>query len=268
MKKKILVALLCVCLIPTLKVGALEYNYTEEQLKQGGGLENVLNNEKLDKQKEEMSREIMEDFSLNTKLSFEDLVEKFSKLPTTQSSAAPFATDVRSGFFYNYSMQPQRIYYWCGPASVQTSLNIINGSSKDQSVYASDMNTTEKEGTYVYQIVNELNKEQSQNSYGYREIGTDANRLWSPIFEDLVTHNVPTIARVVANNGLYLYYGAKEDVVHYVTIVGYMYYQTSGKELQLIYADNAQLNYGRGSTYGEHTDTLNNFLSATTHLIW
>ena len=56
--------------------------------------------------------------------------------------------------------------------------------------------------------------------------------------------------------------------MHYVTITGYTGYQMANNELQLIYADNYKADYGRGTTFGKHQDSFNNFFNATSYLIW
>lgn len=180
------------------------------------------------------------------------------------NNAIEFATNTIAGFFVNYPIYQQEKIYYCGPASVKITLHIINKWSESQNTYASRMQT-DSSGTFVYQIMNELNRSQTKNSYGWRTINGDESRLWGPVITDLVQHQVPLIARV-DTKGLWKYNG--KDIGHYVTITGYYGWQTTLIQKELKYADSFYLDYGRGNVFGEHEDTLINFTNATTHLIW
>ena len=62
--------------------------------------------------------------------------------------------------------------YWCGPANIKQVIQYINGSSSSQSTYASSMGTNSTDGTYVYKMVNELNKRQSDFKYAYKYVSS------------------------------------------------------------------------------------------------
>lgn len=281
MKKLFVVSLITVFLISTITIEAKEvsnsyenYQYTEEELRQAGGLEKLLENEKLDLEKSiKMKTEGIFSKSYNfynSNIYFVDNLQSFSdnNIPSKMqlnSDGIGFITDIRSGFFINYPINQQLNIYYCGPASMKNALHIINGSSLSQNTYATSMGTTYDQGTFVYKMVEEFNKRQTKNVYGWRTINNDRNRLWEPVLTDLLQYRVPPIVRVDTK---YLWKYNGRSMGHYVTITGYSGWQTPSLTEKLLYADSFYLDYGRGNVFGEYWDTLDNFTQASTHLIW
>lgn len=150
------------------------------------------------------------------------------------SSAIPFPY---TKMFIPSLIEKQEKGYYCGPASVKTSVHIMNNASESQSTYASSMGTNYNEGTYVYKIADELDKRQSKNDYGWKEINNEADRtrLKEIINIDLLQNNVPLISRVYTEE-LTQYNGKK--LVHYVTVAGINKAMLSGNTIGVIYADN------------------------------
>lgn len=152
----------------------------------------------------------------------------------------------------------QETTYWCGPANVKQVIQFINGNSSSQSTYASSMGTASGVGTYVYKLTNELNKRQSKFTYAYEEIST----ISEADMRDKIIRNVVNDKPMVLHaktKSLYMYNGA--DLGHYLTVSGYML-DTTGpgtqQPPQAYYVDPYYKDYGRGSVFGTHTDTISN----------
>ena len=272
MKKMIFLSITLLLLFSHIsKVSAFEM-YSEEELKQMGGIDNIILNNALETKKTDKFMKYFKDYDYNNNYKFKylnyDNLNIVSYNVLNLNSGYEWVTDVRSGFFINYPIQEQEKSYYCGPVSVKTTLEIINGGSLSQTVYAESMGTNFENGTIVYKIANELNKRQSVNSYGYRQIDSkkdDINRLYQPVMTDLNVNHVPVIAKVDTAQ-LFMY--NQRSLGHYVTLVGYYGMQTEGLTPSFIYADNYNSNYGRGNTFGEHTDSVENFFKSTSYLIW
>lgn len=238
-------------LIPFASINAQSIeNYTEEQLKQAGGLENLLENNQKDAEKEKK------------------MYENFESIGTELNNSATMSANNERGklcllgvcILTTGDIVRQENNYYCGPASVKQSLNFIIGdnATASQSYYASNMGTNSTEGTYVYKIAEELDKHQSVNDYGWREILNGTDTLWNPVYYDIQTAQVPMIARVDTSK-LEVYNGIQ--LTHYVTVYGY---NTTGSK-SIAYLDSYD---GIDGVFGQQADTLNNFYMAASYLIW
>lgn len=244
--KKIFMLMLLMLVVPFTLISASS-EYTEEQLKQAGGLEKLLENER--KTEEKLSK-ISNNYYESSPIMPVDLI-----LPGGVKVLGPLV------------IENQENSYYCGPASVQTALHIINKTSESQSFYASSMGTNSTNGTYVYKVAEELDKRQSKNDYGWTEIRTnnedDKNRLNQIIKTDIYDISVPMIARVYTEN-LAQYNGKK--LVHYVTVVGGINMKNSIYGLS--YADNFYGDYGNGDVHGSFAVYFDEFARATSYIIW
>ena len=101
--------------------------------------------------------------------SLEDILKNAENLKTAieelEYSVLPMSL---VGQTLNVPTFQQETSYWCGPACIKQSIHYINGSSASQSTYASSMGTSSSIGTYVYKMVDELNKRQSKFSISFR----------------------------------------------------------------------------------------------------
>lgn len=273
--KKFVISMLIALIAPFMSINAQSINnYTEEQLKQAGGLENLLENNQKDLLKES---KMYESFSKNTnKFKNANRVDKIEKyiesisidnLLNNNSMLWSYTTDNKVCYenvcyflISNSEVVQQENNYYCGPASVKQTLNFILGSSatQSQSYYANNMGTNSSNGTYVYKIKEELNNNQSVNDYGWREIVNGVDTFWDPVYYDSKTANVPLIARVDTGE-----LNAYNDVslTHYVTIIGY--HKMDGKKI--IYTDSYN---GIDGVFGRKYDDIDNFYQATSYLIW
>lgn len=149
----------------------------------------------------------------------------------------------------------QELYYYCGPASIKETLHYINGSSLSQGTYASHMGVNQIDGAIVWKMAQELNQNQTKHNYIYeKNITKDRfiNILTSDILDSDV--QVPIIMHSVANE-LYLYAPAPENppISHYYVING-----ANMRTRNITYVDSYKHDYGRGTTLGQHTDTIDN----------
>lgn len=177
-----------------------------------------------------------------------------------------FITDVRSGWLFDYPLYPQEVYYWCGPASIKQAIQYITGASASQSVYAANMGTNGDVGTYVYLMTNELNRNQSVHSYAHEYMyNWDTVGIWNRIVANAEA-NLPSIMHTLTKY-LYLYNGA--NFGHYITALGYMRNE-DGTKKSIVYMDTYSYDGGRGTTLGEHTDSIENIANSLggRYLIW
>lgn len=253
--KKIVISILIVLIAPFMTINAQSIsNYTEEQLKQSGGLENLLENNQKDQFKES---KMYESFTNNNKGIYN--IDATLNNATIQNGGNKICI-LNICMLFTEEIVKQENNYYCGPASVKQTLNFIIGSSatSTQSYYASNMGTTSASGTYVYKIAEELDKHQSVNDYGWREIVNGNDKLWDPVYYDIGTIKVPLIARVDTSE-LEIYNGAQ--FTHYLTIHGF----GTNISKTILYIDSYD---GIDGVFGQQADTLNNFYMATSYLIW
>lgn len=174
------------------------------------------------------------------------------------------------GFCYNsrtlnVPTYEQEKYYWCGPAAIKETLQFLNGSSLSQTEYANHMETDIDGSTWVYKLTNELNSQQSRHNYQFEDIST-VNRFREILIADVMDSEVgvPFILHALTGT-LYTYNNT--TLHHYIVVIGGdMPNQT------VTYVDSYSNDYGRGTTLGRHTDTLNAVASTVTYsgryVIW
>lgn len=149
--------------------------------------------------------------------------------------------------------------YWCGPANIKQVIQFINGSSSSQSTYATSMKT-DSTGTYVYRMTNELNLRQSKFTYAYEEVHFDVNGMQDRILRN-TTLDKPIILHA-RTEYLYMYNGT--SLGHYLTVSGYWIDTTApGPQSapRAYYVDPFYKDYGRGSVFGTHSDTIQNIFN-------
>ena len=298
MKKIIL--LICLMAVPILNIRALDIStYTQDEIDEltkyysnedieKNGLEEIIKNELLLRAKDEAFKDVYKE-----KIESDKQREKYYKLNTFDTGFSTLSTnddysyksayvfqswrDSRGngqGYFVDIPVYEQETSYYCGPASVKHTLQIINGNSEPQSVYADKMETDLKGGTSYFSIGPVLNEYQNRNSYGWRNSRSFTsfidwyNNIYLKIYAMLQEENLPTIAQVDTQY-LYKYNGKK--LTHYITFVGYselnnISYGTPTMGLR--YVDSFQADYGRGTTLGVTSDQLYNFQDAMDYLIW
>ena len=91
--------------------------------------------------------------------------------------------------------------------------------------------------------------------------GVFYNRLNSSAYPVSYTH-----LDVYKRQPLYVYNGV--GLSHYITVSGYSYTASFGDSdwyQYLYYVDPYRANYGNGTTYGEHQDTVSNVFSSVNH---
>lgn len=145
--------------------------------------------------------------------------------------------------------------YYCGYAATKEVIHYINGSSKSQAQYEADMGTV-GQGAYVYKITNTLNKETNKN-YIYK-LGTNfSQEKFKNLIEDEVQAGKPVILHAQTKS-LYLYNG--NNFGHYVVATGNTI--SSTYPYSIVYIDSWSHDYGRGSTFGEHVDKIENVFNS------
>ena len=156
----------------------------------------------------------------------------------------------------NVTAYRQETSYWCGPANIKQVIQFINGSSDSQSTYANSMQTNSSDGTYVYKMVNELNKRQSKFTYAYKEVTSSVTASNIDTYIHLAVAQQKPMILHAKTQPLYLYNGA--NLGHYLTISGFSDdilgpfpddYRGPNKAY---YTDPYYKDYGRGSVFGTH----------------
>lgn len=151
--------------------------------------------------------------------------------------------------------------YYCGPASLQMVLKSITGTKYSQSTLASKSNagTTSSDGTYVYKMRDVLNSKQSIYKYAYTTVSSQSD-LQTKVKKSIM-RNAPVILHTKTGS-LKMYNGT--NLGHYV--VGHTIYAAGiDPTVLLTYNDPYYKDYGKGSVYGSHTDTLSNFYKSLTN---
>jgi len=245
--KKFTKAVLCSCaifglfIINASNIKALESNPIDSnyvKLNQGTN-QDVANNDEILEQKQN------------------ELQEFERKLRSILSSRG-LITDTRSGWLDGYPNYQQEASYYCGPATIKQAVQYINGSSASQGTYASSMGTNGYDGTYVYKMASQMNYRQSAHTYAYQYIGNGASSsVWSAIVNN-IWNNKPTILHA-STSSLYMYNGV--SLGHYITAIGYMGLDFADSNKQILYIDTWSANYGRGTTLGQHYDSMYNVAS-------
>lgn len=262
--------------------------YNQDEIEYFGGLDAVIENERLDKEKSSKAKEFLKEKEERNKqrdLIYEEMLRTnsfdTSKLERTitrnQSTYATFESwsdklGNHGGKFVGYYHKPQEKNYWCGPASVQTAIAIITGEVVSQSTIAAEQNTDALGATDERNIHVSLNKHQNVNSYGWRLLSTYADRyaaLEEALYTDIAVNHVPALIEV--NTKTLTMYAGKE-LGHFLTVVGYsdLRYMTTGTaSYGYTYADNNDKYVGPyGNVFGESADELRVLANATRFVIW
>ena len=232
----LLIILLCFC---SFNVSASESEYI---LYNQGSPDDVLKNEII-------KSSIYERLN-NLKLSSDDF--SLNALPSYKSMS-----------IFGYPNYQQEKNYYCGPAVVKQAVQYLKGSSLYQSTYASHMNTDIDGNTAVYRITNELNSQLGVNVVFHELVSNNLEDAMFTLasFADLTyVLNNPLILHSTTRS-LYMYNGRVTN--HYLTAIGYGGWSesnslTTNEVTDIIYVDTFYNDYGRGSVFGMHTDSLEN----------
>ncbi len=152
----------------------------------------------------------------------------------------------------------QETNYYCGPACLQMALKHITGTKYSQSSLASTAGTNSTDGTYVYKMRDTLNAKQSTRKYAYTTVSSQSD------LQNKVTSSIAREAPVIfhAKTGPLQMYNGK-NLGHYV--LGHTIYEpASESKVYIAYNDPWDRDYGKGTVYGTHTDTLQNFYKCLT----
>ena len=158
----------------------------------------------------------------------------------------------------------QQKNYYCGPANIKMVVQYLEGSSDNQSVYANYMGTDSYQETNAYDMYRALNHYTSKSW-----VETWHYDLTTSSFANLVKSNIDSNKPLILNTvttPLYVYNGV--GLSHYITVSGYSYPASFGDSdwyQYLYYVDPYRANYGNGTTYGEHQDTVSNVFSSVNH---
>lgn len=150
--------------------------------------------------------------------------------------------------------------YYCGYASVKEVLQHINGTSKSQSTYASEMGTSGSSAV-VYKIKNLLNNYISSPKYTYSLGRNYTLDTFKSLVENNIANNRPIIMHAKANY-LTLYQNASFDIWHYYVIDGHTITGNEDNVKYIYYVDSWEANYGSGNTLGSHQDLTINALNS------
>lgn len=193
-----------------------------------------------------------------------------------QNLVLPLSTGSRT---INIPTYQQEKSYWCGPANIKQVIQYMTGSSSSQSTYASSMGTNSSDGTYVYKMVNELNKRQSIHTYIYTQLSSSSKQYLANSIVFGTDLGRPCIFHS-RTQYLYMYNG--NSLGHYLTCRGYNFsgfdtasieedeYSTNSNIVTpnatldgtVYYTDCYYKDFGRGSVLGNHSDSLDNILSS------
>lgn len=164
--------------------------------------------------------------------------------------------DIPTPFYFtnelNVTAYKQEKTYGCGYASVKEVLQNINGTSKSQSQYESEMGNAGS-SAIVYKVRNILNKYISGAKYTYNTGNTYSLDSFKSLIVNSITNKRPVIMHSISNS-LPLYKKSSAKVYHYYVIDGYSY-NASGAGDYMFYVDSFSGNFGDGNTFGKHRAT-------------
>lgn len=216
-------------------VYALETN--DYVLKNQGTIEDVIENQRnLDRAKEAMEQ-YLED-------------ESSSIIPLSTLSSVSYGLS-------SYPIFRQEENYYCGPAVVKEAIQHITGSSSSQDTYAASMGTSSNGGTYVYRLTNELNNRQNELNFVYEQQSSSSNTTRVNNMYNIIRFSTGMDSPVILHSrtgSIYMYNG--RNVGHYLTAISVNV--INGTPETVGYVDSFYNDYGRGSVYGYHTDTIEN----------
>ncbi len=164
--------------------------------------------------------------------------------------------DVPTPFYFtnelNVTAYKQEKSYGCGYASVKEVLQNINGTSKSQSQYESEMGNAGSSAV-VYKIRNILNNYISGAKYTYTLGNTYSLDSFKSMVVNSITNKRPVIMHSISNS-LPLYKRSSAKVYHYYVIDGYSY-NAFGAGEYMFYVDSFSRDFGDGNTFGKHRAT-------------
>ena len=163
------------------------------------------------------------------------------------------------GCIGDFPIYQQETSYYCGPACLQMVIEYLTGTKYSQSTLATKAGTASSGGTYVYRMANTLNDLQSENEYGYKQFtrSTTTASTLEGCLTGAHSSSYPVIYHAMTGS-LELYNGT--NLGHYV--VGVAISCNGG--MHVAYVDPYYRDYGRGSVFGLHTDTLSAFYDSLT----
>ncbi len=144
---------------------------------------------------------------------------------------------------------------YCGPATLKEVIHFMNGTSKTQSDYAKELGT-DSNGTYVYKFRDVINKYVNQK-YNYVLGSTRTKEQFKTMLENSVDTKKPLVMHTMTRT-LYLYNGHQTG--HYIVATGNTVSSTA--PYQVFYVDSNKSDYGRGSVFGVHLDSLDNVFNS------
>lgn len=166
-----------------------------------------------------------------------------------QSIAKQIARRSGSSRVLNIPEIRQNEYYFCGPATVAIVLQYKTGKTYNQYTLASEMGTTEKDGTMVYQVKNRLNKELNGVYENYLVSNTD--------FSSKVVSSLENDYPVICNAKCKMLRGYPNTSrsTHYIVAYGYEAgWIGSTSHDSLFYFDSYD---GYTNSYGKHDGSKN-----------
>ena len=126
-------------------------------------------------------------------------------------------------------------------ATLKEVIHFMNGSSKTQSEYAKELGT-DSNGTYVYKFRDVINKYVNQK-YNYVLGSTRTKEQFKTMLENSVDTKKPLVMH-------------GHQTGHYIVATGNTVSSTA--PYQVFYVDSNKSDYGRGSVFGVHLDSLDN----------
>lgn len=143
--------------------------------------------------------------------------------------------------------------YYCGYAAVKAIIHYLNGSSKTQYEYASELGHPNS-AVSLSEMVTLLNRYTSKNYT--TKIGNQFTlSSFVSTIENSVTKNMPVVVFATTDT-LAMYNGKK--LYHYIVATGYTMSMVDEYNRRIIYIDSWSADYGSGDTFGKHVDTKEN----------
>lgn len=146
--------------------------------------------------------------------------------------------------------------YYCGYAAVKAIIQYLNGTSKTQYEYASELGHPNS-ATTLTEMVTLLNRH-TNKTYKTKVGNQFTLDSFVSTIENSIDKNMPVVVFATTDT-LAMYNGKK--LYHYIVATGYTMSMVEEYNRKIIYIDSWSANYGAGDTFGKHIDSKENVFS-------
>ena len=150
---------------------------------------------------------------------------------------------------------------YCGYAATKEVIHYLNGTSKSQLEYATEMGTPNS-AAYYGSMKNLINSYTGKNYTTIDGYYLDEEELIAMV-ENAYTKNM---LMILTTSTEFLHMCNGEPLVHYIVVTGYTISLDDEWNRRIFYVDSWSRDYGNGNTFGKHLDTSENIYNSVAML--